>query len=74
MPIVVNILAFLGALILSAAAVAWWKVVRFPAKGPEDGRRQLDVHRIEVAARTTAIAFGLCAAAAMVALVDSFFG
>ena len=74
MLVVVHIVAFFGALALSAAAVAWWKVVRFPTKGPEAERQGLDSRRIETAALTSAIAFGLCAVAALLAIVRWFFG
>ena len=72
MLLVINLLVFAGALVLIAAAVAWWKVLRFPTLGPEAGRRELDLRRIEVAAMTTATAFVLCAVAAILAVVDWF--
>lgn len=74
MLIITSLLTFFGALLLFAAAIAWWKVVRFPDKGPEKGREELDRRRIETAARTTAIAFGLCAAAALLAVMRLFAG
>jgi hypothetical protein len=40
-------MAFFGALVLFAAAVAWWKVVRFPTKGPEAERRDPDLRRVD---------------------------
>ena len=72
MLLVIHIVAFFGALVLSASAVAWWKVVRFSTKGAEAEGHNLDLRRIETAARTTAIAFGLCAVAGLMAVVDWF--
>jgi hypothetical protein len=72
MLLIINVLAFFGAVALAAAAVAWWKVVRYPSHGASQERADLDFRRVESAARITAIAFGLCALAAMVGIADWF--
>jgi|KBSSwiStaDraftv2_1062776.scaffolds.fasta_scaffold2598782_2 hypothetical protein len=74
MLLIMHIVAFFGALVLFAAGLAWWKVVRFPTKVAETDGHNLDLRRIETAARTTAIAFGLCAVAALMAVIDWFGG
>jgi len=72
MLLIIHTLAFFGAMALFAAAVAWWKVVRFPTSGPKAESAELDIQRVETAARVTAIAFGLCAAGALMAIAEWF--
>jgi hypothetical protein len=74
MLLVLHVVAFFGALVLFAAAIAWWKVIRFPTDQAEPGGHNLDLRRIETAARTTAIAFGLCAVAGLMAVAAWFAG
>jgi hypothetical protein len=72
MLLIVHVLAFFGAVALAAAAVAWWKVVRYPSRGAGQERADLDLRRVESAARITAIAFGVCALAALFGVADWF--
>ncbi len=49
------VVAFLGALVLLAAAAAWWKVVREPEDEPTAGRVGLHSHRVKSAAMATSL-------------------
>lgn len=62
------LLAFLGALFLIAAASDWWRVAREADREGSSNRPALSVHRLRRAAGTTALAFGLLAAALLVML------
>ena len=66
--------AFFGALILLAAAGAWWMIFRHPDKRPV-GRgepRAPESRRVKAAAIASVIAFGVCAVAAVLAVVGWF--
>lgn len=65
-----HIFAFLGALVLFAAGVAWWKIVKYPEKS--GAKIELEPARLRPAAASTGIAFILCAIAAILAVVDWF--
>ena len=65
-----HMFAFVGALVLFAAGIAWWKIVRYPEE--PGGRIELEPRRLKAAAASTAIAFVLCAIAAILAVVDWF--
>ena len=64
--------ALLGGLLLLAAAVAWWRVVREPEQEPTEGRIGIDSRRVKDAARMTAAAFAVSGIAAILAVVDWF--
>lgn len=67
---VAHIFAFVGALVLFAAGIAWWKIVKYPKR--PDRTIELEPRRLKAAATSTAIAFILCAIAAILAVVDWF--
>ena len=70
MRVLSSLVALCGALILIAAAGAWWKVVNEPEQEPTAGRIGVDSKRVKAAARLTAVAFVLSGVAAIVALID----
>jgi len=66
------VIAFLGGLVLLAAAWAWWKVVSEPEVEPTEGRIGVHSKRVKDAARATAIAFALSGIAAILAVAGWF--
>ena len=66
------VVAFFSALVLLAAAIAWWKVVSETEEEPTAGRVGVHSKRVKAAARATAIAFALSGIAAILAVVDWF--
>ena len=66
------VVAFFGALVLLAAAWAWWKVVSEAEEEPTEGRVGVHSKRVKDAARATAIAFALSGIAAILAVAARF--
>ena len=66
------VVAFFSAILLLAAAGAWWKVVREPEQDSTGERVGIDPHSVKSAAKATAIAFCLSGLAAILAVFDWF--
>jgi uncharacterized iron-regulated membrane protein len=62
--------ALIGALVLLAAVAAWWKIFRQPRRAPSPRRLAQDNRSANAAAIAMAVAFGLCALAAILAIID----
>lgn len=63
------IVALLGVIFLAVAGVAWWRIVRSPAKSPPTAKES---QRASFAAMVIVIAFLLSAVAAAIALLGIF--
>lgn len=66
------VVAFFGAVLLLAAAGAWWKIVREPEQDSTGAPRGIDSRSVRSAAKATAIAFCLSGVAAILAVLDWF--
>jgi hypothetical protein len=64
--------AFVAALFLIAAAIAWWRVITEPEQEAIEGRVEFDSLRVRAAARATALALGISGVAALVAVIGWF--
>ena len=60
------LIGLFGIAFLALAGVAWWRIIRKPDQVPPTAKNE---RRSGRAAKMVVIAFGLCAAAAFVALV-----
>jgi len=63
-------LALIGMIVQLAAAAAWWGIFRQPETEPTAGRLQQATSRANLAAIATMGAFGLCAVAAILAILS----
>lgn len=63
------VIALAGILVLAGAGFAWWRIIRKPDEIPPTAKND---RRSGRAAKLIVIALGLCAAAALVALVGMF--
>lgn len=62
-------LALIGMLIQLAAAAAWWNIFRQPVAKPAAGRLEYNTRSANLAAVASVTAFGICAVAAIFAIV-----
>jgi hypothetical protein len=65
-------LAFIAALFLLWAALAWWRIISEPEQEATEGRVEFDSLRVRAAARATALALGMSGLAAVVAVLGWF--
>lgn len=74
MPLVAQMLALCSALLLLASIGIWGGVLRGPLLQRLDGSRAINVRPAELAARALALALGVSAFAALLAIVGWMFG